>query len=428
MRVLIVGGGGREHALAWAISGSALLTKLYVAPGNPGTATMAENVAIGILDIPALVDFARARTIDLVIPGPEAPLVAGLTNAMAAAGIHCCGPTAEAARLEGSKAFAKQICTEAGIPTALWEEFSVAEDALAFIGRRGVPAVIKADGLAAGKGVTVAHTRQAAEDAINALLTEQRLGEAGAKILIEACLTGQEVSLFALCDGTDAILLGAAQDYKRAGEDNSGPNTGGMGAISPPPNFPVEAQFAALDLFIRPALRALAARGTPFTGILFAGLMLTAEGPMLIEYNVRLGDPETQVLLPRLAQTDLLAAFAAACDGSLGAVGIRPLDLACAGVVMAARGYPGDYATGAAIGGLERAAETPHAAIFHAGTDMRDGRVVSAGGRVLTVVATGPTLASAVASAYAAAHAVEFPGGFFRTDIGADALLPGATA
>jgi phosphoribosylamine--glycine ligase len=418
MRVLVVGSGGREHALAWAISNSKLLTKLYVAPGNPGTATVAENVDIGALDIPALVDFAVAQKIDLVIPGPEAPLVAGLIDALAAAGIRSCGPAAAAARLEGSKFFTKEICAAAGIPTARWEAFSDTDSALEFISRRGAPAVIKADGLAAGKGVTVAQTEQEAADAIRALLQHRSLGEAGAKILIEECLTGEEVSLFALCDGTDAILLGAAQDFKRIGDNDTGPNTGGMGAISPPPNFSQEAQLAALDVFIRPALREMAARGAPFNGILFAGLMLTAEGPKLIEYNVRLGDPETQVLLPRLARADILAAFRAAAQGALANVSLQCLDVACAGVVMAAAGYPGDYARNLPIAGLDRAAAIPHTAIFHAGTDLRDGALISSGGRVLTICATGASLAEARASAYLAVHAIDFPGGIFRTDIG----------
>jgi phosphoribosylamine--glycine ligase len=421
MRVLIVGAGGREHALAWAISTSPLLTKLYVAPGNPGTATLATNVPIGVLDIPALVDFARSENIDLVIPGPEAPLVAGLADALTAAGVCCCGPTAAAARLEGSKAFTKEICAAAGIPTALWESFTDVATALDFVSRRGAPIVIKADGLAAGKGVTVARTEAEAGDAIRALLHDGTLGEAGRNILIEECLQGEEVSLFALCDGTDAILLGAAQDFKRVGDGDAGPNTGGMGAISPPPGFPPDAQHAAIRIFIRPALREMAARGTPFTGILFAGLMLTGEGPKLIEYNVRFGDPETQVLLPRLAQSDLLAACLAAASGDLGKISLTWLDIACAGVVIASRGYPGAYATGAPIAGLGQAAAIPHAAIFHAGTDLRDDRLVSAGGRVLTVVATGPTLQAARKTAYQAVHAINFPDGIFRTDIGARA-------
>jgi phosphoribosylamine--glycine ligase len=416
MRVLIVGSGGREHALAWAISQSRLLTRLFVAPGNPGTALLAENVPIGILEIPALVDFARAQKIDLVVPGPEAPLVAGLTDAMREAGIRCCGPTAAAAALEGSKAFAKEVCDAAGIPTARWERFADTNAALDFIARRGAPIVVKADGLAAGKGVVVAQTEAEAAEAVRAMLDSQKFGEAGASIVIEEFLQGEEVSLFSLCDGTDAILLGAAKDHKRVGDGDTGPNTGGMGAVSPPPNFPVEAQLAALDIFIRPALREMAARGTPYTGILFAGLMLTADGPKLIEYNVRLGDPETQVLLPRL-KTDFLASLVAACDGGLAQFSVDWLDVSCVGVVLAARGYPGAYATGGAIFGLDRAAEIPHVAVFHAGTDIRDGAVTSNGGRVLTVCATGPDIFAARASAYEGVRAIDFSNGIFRADI-----------
>ena len=417
MRVLVVGSGGREHALAWAISNSPVLTKLFVAPGNPGTAMLAENVPIGVLDIPALVDFALRASIDLVVPGPEAPLVAGLADACAAAGLRCCGPTAAAAALEGSKSFAKEICDAAGIPTALWERFSDAEAALDFVRRRGAPIVVKADGLAGGKGVVVAQTEAEAEAAIRAMLLDGSLGEAGASLVIEECLQGDEVSLFALCDGTDAILLGAAQDHKRIGDGDTGANTGGMGAVSPPGGFPLDAQLAALDLFIRPALREMAARGTPFTGILFAGLMLTADGPKLIEYNVRFGDPETQALLPRLA-SDLLPVLHAASDGTLKSFSMQWLDVASIAVVLAARGYPGAYAKGCSISGFDRAAAVPHVAVFHAGTDLRDGTVISTGGRVLSVCATGPDLQSARRSAYAGIHALGFEDGIYRSDIG----------
>jgi phosphoribosylamine--glycine ligase len=414
MRVLIVGSGGREHALAWSIAASPLLTKLFVAPGNPGTATLAENIPIGALDVSALAAFARDEQIELVIPGPEAPLVAGLVDALAEAGIRCCGPTAAAARLEGSKAFAKEICDAAGIPTAAWEHFDNTAAALDFVARRGAPIVVKADGLAGGKGVIVAQTEADANDAIHALMP-------GSSLVIEECLQGDEVSLFALCDGTDTLLLGAAQDHKRAGDGDTGPNTGGMGAVSPPAGFSPQAQAAALDLFIRPALAELAARGTPFRGILFAGLMVTESGPKLIEYNVRLGDPEAQTLLPRL-RSDLLAALLAACDGELKHFSIEQAPIAAVSVVMAARGYPGAYATGTPIDGLLEAARVPHAAIFHAGTDIRDGQVVSNGGRVLTVCGTGPDIASARDAAYRAVAAVRWDGGMFRTDIGLRAL------
>ena len=421
MRVLIVGGGGREHALAWALSNSPLLPKLWVAPGNPGTATVAENLAIGALDVPALVTFAVANQVDLVVPGPEAPLVAGLADALARAGVKCCGPTAAAAQLEGSKAFTKAVADAAGIPTARWEAFSDAAAAREFVALRGAPVVIKADGLAAGKGVVVAATEDEALAAIEAMMTEKTLGEAGACVIVEECLTGDEVSLFALCDGTDAILLGAAQDHKRIGDGDTGPNTGGMGAVSPPAGFGVDAQEAAMDAFIRPALADMARRGTPFRGVLFAGLMLTADGPKLIEYNVRFGDPEAQTLLPRL-RSDLLPALLAACDGELGHVRLMWRDVACMSVVMAARGYPGAYETGSPIGGLVAAEAMPHVAIFHAGTDVRDGVLVAHGGRVLSVCATGPDVAAARAFAYAAVEKIIWPEGVFRTDIGVRTL------
>ncbi len=421
MRVLIVGGGGREHALAWAINQSPLLTKLFVAPGNPGTAAIAENVAIGALDVPALVAFARAENIDLVVPGPEAPLVAGLADALAHVGLRCCGPNAAAAALEGSKAFAKEICDSAGIPTARWERFDDEAAALDFVERRGAPIVVKADGLAAGKGVVVAHTTEEATAAIHAMLGARILGEAGAAIVIEECLTGEEVSLFALCDGTNAVLLGAAQDHKRVGDGDAGPNTGGMGAVSPPSRFDEAAQHAAMEAFIRPALAQMAARGAPFSGILFAGLMLTADGARLIEYNVRLGDPEAQVILPRL-QTDLLAALLAAANGNLGGITPAWLQTTCVAVVLAAPGYPAAVTTGAPITGLLEAAALPHVAIFHAGTDIREGHVVAAGGRVLSICGTGPDVATARAAAYAGVDAIGFPGVVLRRDIGLRAM------
>ncbi len=421
MRVLIVGGGGREHALAWAIAASPLLVKLYVAPGNPGTGTLAENVAIGALDVAALVEFAQSERIDLVVPGPEAPLVAGLADAMAAAGVKCCGPSAAAARLEGSKAFAHEICDAAGIPTAAWERFEDADAALEFVTRRGAPIVVKADGLAAGKGVVVAMTEADAAASVRATMQERTLGDAGASVVIEEFLEGDEVSLFALCDGTDAVLIGAAQDHKRVGDGDTGPNTGGMGAVSPPARFDIVAQRQAMDDFVRPALAELARRGTPFRGVLFAGLMLTEGGPRLIEYNVRFGDPEAQTLLPRL-RTDLLSAMLAACDGELGQFSIEQGNLASVSVVLAARGYPGEFVRGGAIGGLEAAASVPHAAVFHAGTDIKNGVVVANGGRVLTVCGTGVDLAAARTAAYRAVDAVQWADMMFRTDIGLRAL------
>ncbi len=421
MRVLVVGSGGREHALCWAIAGSPLLTKLFCAPGNPGIAALAECVGIGALEIETLVAFAQDNAIDLVIPGPEAPLVAGLTDAMEAAGIACCGPTKAAAQLEGSKSFTKEICDSAGIPTALWERFEDADSARDFVRRRGAPIVVKADGLAAGKGVVVAATEAEAIEAIDAMMGRKIFGESGAAVVIEECLSGPEVSLFALCDGKDAVLFGSARDHKRVGDGDTGPNTGGMGAYSPVPGFPPALQEACLDQVIRPALREMVARGMPFRGILFAGLMLTANGVKLIEFNVRFGDPECQVLMLRL-KSDLLAALQAACDGELGNFNLRLHDTAAVGVVMAARGYPDNPEKGSEIGGLEAAAARADVSVFHAGTQASpDGRILAAGGRVLTICGVGPDVASARARAYAGVNALVWPEGFCRQDIAAGA-------
>jgi phosphoribosylamine--glycine ligase len=410
-----VGSGGREHALAWAIAASPLTTKLWTAPGNPGTSALGENIAISAGDIEGLVRVAREHKIDLVVPGPEAPLVAGLADAMADAGIRCCGPSRDAARLEGSKTFAKELCDQAGIPTALWERFSEPSEALDFVRRRGAPIVIKANGLAAGKGVVVAATVEEAERAIQSMMADRSLGEAGASVVIEECLEGQECSLFALCDGADAVFLGLAQDYKRVGDGDVGPNTGGMGAFSPVPGLDPA---PLMDAFIRPTLAALAARGTPFRGILFAGLMLTANGPRLIEYNVRFGDPECQALLPRL-RSDLLPGLMAACEGELASFDLRWRDDSCIAVVLAANGYPESPQTGTIIDGLEAAAATPNALIFQSATRVENGQLLAAGGRALTICATAPTLAAARAAAYAAVDQVRWPDGFCRRDIAA---------
>jgi len=369
-------------------------------------------------DIDGLVSFARDQAVDLVVPGPEAPLVAGLADALAEAGIKCCGPSRAAAQLEGSKAFTKALCDQAGIATARWERFGDREEALEFVRRRGAPIVVKADGLASGKGVVVAATLEEAEAAITAMMQARRFGEAGATVVIEECLEGEECSLFALCDGTDAVFLGLAQDHKRLGDGDHGPNTGGMGAFSPVPGLDPA---PLMDAFIRPALAAMAEAGTPFRGILFAGLMLTASGPVLVEYNVRFGDPECQALLPRL-RSDLLPGLLAACQGELASFDLRWRDEACAAVVMAARGYPDAPETGTVIDGLEAAAATPGALVFEAATRLDDGKLLAAGGRVLTICGTGPTLAAARDVAYAAIDHVRWPGGFCRRDIGAKRL------
>ena len=407
MRVLLIGSGGREHALAWALAASPLLTKLWVAPGNPGIAALAETVPIAADDLAGLTAFAVLNEVDLVIPGPEAPLVAGITDELARAVIPCCGPTREAARLEGSKAFAKEIAEAAGIPTARFETFTDATLARDFAQRRGLPLVVKADGLAAGKGVVVATTEAEAMEAIDRLIV-------AGPVLIEECLTGPEVSLFALCDGLDCVFLGTARDHKRVGNGDTGPNTGGMGAVSPVPGFDPE---PAMERIIRPALAEMHRRGTPFRGILFAGLMLTESGAQLIEFNVRFGDPECQVLLARL-QSDLLPALVAACEGELGAFDLRFRDEFACAVVMAANGYPGTPALGSVIGGLAQASAIPGALVFHGATKVAGDHIVADGGRVLTLCGTAPDPIQARERAYAAVNAIDWPAGFCREDIG----------
>jgi phosphoribosylamine--glycine ligase len=421
MRVLIIGSGGREHALAWAIAFSPLLTKLYVAPGNPGTAALAENVPIPASNIAKLIEFAIAQKIDLVIPGPEAPLVAGIADACSAVGIACLGPTAAAAQLEGSKAFCKDIADAAGIPTADWAEFTDEDEAHDYIKDVGAPIVIKADGLAAGKGVVVAATEDEAHDAVHAIMGDKIHGAAGAKIVIEECLFGEEISVFALCDGLDAVYLGVAADHKRVGDNDTGPNTGGMGAISPPPWASQEILDETMQRIIRPALAAMVERGTPFRGFLFAGLMVTEDGPKLIEFNVRFGDPECETLLP-LMQSDLLAVLQAATNGTLKNAAIIWKRAASVTVVMCSKGYPGAYATGSEIYGLEEAGVLPGVMIFHSGTMAEQGGILANGGRVLAVNAIGDDLAQAVARVYAAVDTIEWPDGFCRRDIGRRAL------
>jgi phosphoribosylamine--glycine ligase len=421
VKVLLVGSGGREHALAWAIAASPLVEQVWCAPGNPGIAREATCVKVGATDLPALVAFAQQHAVDLVVPGPEAPLVAGLADACAEAGIACFGPSAAAARLEGSKAFMKEVCAAAGVPTAPSATFTDADAAKAHVRETGAPIVVKADGLAAGKGVVVAASVAEAEAAIDAFMRDRIHGEAGATVVIEECLAGEEVSVFALCDGANAVPIGAAQDHKRVGEGDTGPNTGGMGAYSPPPAFTPALERQVMDAVVRPTLAEMARRGTPFRGVLFCGLMLTEAGPRVLEFNVRFGDPECQVLMLRL-MSDPVAAMQAACDGVLDRFAVRFAPDAAIAVVMAARGYPGAPGTGGEIRGLDRAAAVPNVQVFHAGTRAEGGRIVAAGGRVLTVCATGRTLAEARDAAYAAVDAIDWPGGFCRRDIGHRAL------
>ena len=422
MKVLVVGGGGREHALCWALAASPLLSQLWCAPGNAGIAEVAECVAISAEDIAALVTFARENTVDLVVAGPEAPLTLGLADACARAGLRCFGPSAAAAQLEASKTFTKQVADAARAPTAAWQRFTDASAARAYVRQQGAPIVVKADGLAAGKGVVVAATIEEAEAALADIMESRVHGEAGASVVIEECLLGQEISFFALCDGETALPLGAAQDHKRVGDGDTGPNTGGMGAYSPPPIFTDALRDQVMAEIIRPCLAEMARRGTPFRGVLFAGLMLTEQGPKLIEFNVRFGDPECQALMVRL-QSDLLSALLAACDGKLRDITLRWKALHSLVVVMAARGYPGNYAKGTEIRGLEQAAQVLGVQIFHAGTQRReDGALVANGGRVLGITAIGTTLQEARQAAYAAVAAVDWPGGFCRSDIAHHAL------
>jgi phosphoribosylamine--glycine ligase len=420
MNVLLIGSGGREHALAWAIAASPLLTKLYCTPGNAGIAEVAECVAVDSADHAAVISFCRDRRIDLVVIGPEAPLVAGLADDLAAAGIKAFGPSKAAAQLEGSKGFTKDFCTEFGIPTAAYGRFKDRLAALAYLERQPLPIVVKADGLAAGKGVTVAETREAAAAAVEACFAGA-FGAAGAEVVIEECLVGEEASFFALIDGGHALPLAAAHDHKRVFDGEKGPNTGGMGAYSPAPVMTAEMTRRTMDAIVWPTVKGMAARGTPFKGVLFAGLMITQEGPKLIEYNVRFGDPETQVLMLRL-KSDLLPALIATADGVLKTFDLRWHDDAALTVVMAAIGYPGDYAKGSEIRGLDAARAVEGAEIFHAGT-ARDGkRLIATGGRVLNVSARGRTIAEAQQRAYAAVAKIDWPGGFCRSDIGWRAL------
>jgi phosphoribosylamine--glycine ligase len=420
MNVLLIGSGGREHALAWAISASPLLDKLYCSPGNAGIAEVADCVALEVADHAAVVAFCRERRISLVMIGPEAPLVAGLADDLAVAGIKAFGPSKAAAQLEGSKGFTKDLCTEFGIPTAAYGRFKDKASALAYLQRQGVPIVVKADGLAAGKGVTVAETREAAVAAVEACFAGA-FGAAGAEVVIEECLLGEEASFFALVDGTHALPLAAAQDHKRAFDGEKGPNTGGMGAYSPAPVMTPAMTRRTMDEIIWPTVKGMAARGIPFKGVLFAGLMITPDGPKLIEYNVRFGDPETQVLMLRL-KSDLLPALVATADGVLKTFDLRWHDDAALTVVMAANGYPGEYAKGSEIHGLDAAAAVEGVQVFHAGT-ARDGRrLIATGGRVLNVSARGKTVAEARQRAYAAIAKIDWPGGFNRTDIGWRAL------
>lgn len=416
MKVLLIGSGGREHAMAWALSASPLLQALYCAPGNAGIAELATCVDVDVANHDGVISFCRAHDIDFVIIGPEAPLVAGLGDALGDARIKYFGPTKAAAQLEGSKGYTKDLCREFAIPTAAYGRFKDATAAKAYLTRQPVPIVVKADGLAAGKGVVIAATHGEAEAAIDACFSGA-FGAAGAEVVIEEFLEGEEASFFALCDGKHALALATAQDHKRVGDGDTGPNTGGMGAYSPAPVMTAELVNRTMAEVINPTVAAMAKRGTPFRGVLFAGLMITAGGPKLIEYNVRFGDPETQVLIMRL-KSDLLAALLATSDGVLDTFDVRWSTGVALTVVMAARGYPGCPLKGTGIRGLEAAAKIDNVQIFHAGTRRAGDQLLADGGRVLNVTARGKSVAEAQAHAYAAIARIDWPEGFYRNDIG----------
>jgi len=420
MHILLLGSGGREHALAWKIAASALVTKLWCAPGNAGIAREAECVPLDITDNGAVVDFCKANAVELVVVGPETPLVGGIVDDLAAAGIKAFGPSRRAAQLEGSKGFTKDLCREFNIPTAAYRRFGNAADAVAYVRAQGLPIVVKADGLAAGKGVVVARSTREAEDAI-AMMFAGSLGAAGAEVVIEEYLAGREISFFALCDGENAIPLASAQDHKRAFDHDEGPNTGGMGAYSPTPFVTPEIHDQIMSRIILPTVSGMGARGTPFRGVLYAGVMLTEQGPKLFEYNVRFGDPECQVHMLRM-MSDIVPAMLAACDGELKHFNLRWFPDAAVTVVMATKGYPGDYRKGSRIEGLEEAARLDGVEIFHAGTIERDGAILANGGRVLNVCALGKTVTEAQARAYQAVDRIKWPEGFCRRDIAYQAV------
>ncbi len=420
MNILILGGGGREHALAWAVKQNPKCDRLIVAPGNAGIAALAECSDIDGLDGGAVTQFCVENAVDFVIIGPEAPLAAGVADALRAAGILTFGPSAAAARLEASKAFTKEICDACQAPTAGWARFSAAAPALAYVRQKGAPIVVKADGLAAGKGVVVAMTLTEAEEAVTAMFAGS-LGAAGAEVVIEEFMSGEEASFFVLTDGKDVLPIGTAQDHKRVGDGDTGPNTGGMGAYSPAPVLTDAIARQTLEQIVRPTVAEMARRGTPFQGVLYAGLMIENGVARLVEYNVRFGDPECQVLMMRLG-AQALDLMLACAEGRLAGVEAHWADDHALTVVLAANGYPGPYARNTRINGLERLPEDSQHMVFHAGTANRDGQTVATGGRVLNVTARGDTLAEAQARAYRMVDDVDRPDGFCRRDIGWRAL------
>lgn len=417
MNILVIGSGGREHALYWKLSESPQTEQIYAIPGNPG---MGASAAIALDDHAAILRFAKEHEIGLVVVGPEVPLMNGLVDELEAAGIRAFGPRANAAEIEGSKSFAKDLMKKYGIPTARYEVFTAAEPARAYIRQEGAPIVVKADGLAAGKGVIVAMTEQEALDAVDAIMEDNAFGDAGARVVIEEFMEGEEASLLAFTDGTTIRPMISAQDHKRAYDGDRGPNTGGMGTYAPAPVMTPEMTERAVEEILKPTIAAMAKEGRVYRGCLYLGLMVTADGPKVVEFNARFGDPETQVVLP-LLDSDLVAIMCACADGTLADVPIRWKDGAAVCVVLASGGYPGHYEKGQEIHGLADA-EAIGALVFYAGTAMKDGKLVTNGGRVLGVVGRGTDISSAVDSAYAAATKISFKDAYYRKDIAHRAL------
>jgi len=421
VNVLIVGSGGREHTLAWKIAQSPLVEQVHCAPGNPGMARHGTCARIGVMDFDALVAYAKAHRIELAVIGPEDPLSMGLADHFRDAGIRAFGPSKLAAQLEGSKTFAKGVMARHGIPTADFGEFDDPDRAAAYVEERGAPVVIKADGLAAGKGVTVAHTVEAALDAIREAMVDGAFGAAGNKVLVEECLVGEEASILAFSDGKTVVPMASSQDHKPAFDDDLGPNTGGMGAYSPAPVVTPELGVEIEERILKPCVAGMASEGIPYTGVLYAGLMITDKGPKVIEFNCRFGDPEVQVVLPRMT-CDIVPLLLACCDGTLDTCDLTWDDGACVTVVMASGGYPKAYAKGKTITGIDDAEALGNVIVFHAGTKVQDGQPVTNGGRVLDVTAWGGDIASTIEKAYAAVGKIHFEGAHFRKDIGRKAL------
>ena len=418
MKVLVVGGGGREHAICWKLRQSPNVTQLYCAPGNGGIAGLAQCVPIKATDVEGMVQWAKENAMDFVMVAPDDPLALGMVDALEAAGIPAFGPRKNAAIIEASKAFSKELMKKYNIPTAKYETFTDLEKALAYLDAQGAPIVVKADGLALGKGVVVAQTLEEAKTAVREMMEDKKFGESGSTVVIEECMTGPEVTVLAFCDGEHLATMPSSQDHKRAFDGNQGPNTGGMGAFAPSPNYTPEIAAECMEKIFLPTVAALKAEGRPFRGVIYFGLMLTPQGPRVVEYNARFGDPETQAVLS-LLDSDLLEIFQACVQGTLDQVDIEWADGAACCLVLASGGYPASYQSGYPITGLEQAGEK--AVVFHAGTKRQEnGRTVTAGGRVLGVTAVGDTLEQAVAASYEAAKSIQFEHMHYRTDIGRD--------